>query len=71
MTYLRMWLAFALAFACSLARATPPATLADLTSAIDFTTASAALLAVALAVIAFKVVKQGGMIVLRFIGWAK
>jgi hypothetical protein len=56
---------------CGFAFATAPATLADLTAAISFTDVVAAVLAVGLAIIVFKLVKQGVMIVLRFIGWAK
>ena len=54
-----------------LAFATGPATLADLTTAVDFATATAAMLAVAVLVIGFKVMKQGAMVVLRWIGFAK
>jgi hypothetical protein len=55
----------------ALAQSTPPATLADLTGGISFTTAAAAVLAVALVVIGFKVVKQGANIVLGMIGKAR
>lgn len=51
--------------------ALPPATLVDLTTGVDFATATAAMLAVALAVIGFKVMKQGAIVVLRWIGFAK
>lgn len=46
----------------------PPATLADLTGAISFANATAAVLAIALAIIGFKVIKQGAVIVLSWIG---
>jgi hypothetical protein len=49
----------------------PPATLADLTGGISFTTAAAAVLAVALVVIGFKVVKQGALIVISMITKAR
>ena len=49
----------------------PPATLADLTSGISFTTAAAAVLAVALVIIGFKVLKQGALIVLGMITRAR
>ena len=51
--------------------ALPPATLADLTGVIDFTSMAAAVLAVALVIINFKVVKQGALVVLHFIGFGK
>lgn len=51
--------------------AAAPATLSDLTSVIDFTTMAAAVLAIALVIINFKVVKQGALIVLHFIGFGK
>lgn len=49
----------------------PPATLVDLTGGISFATAAAAVLAVALVIIGFKVLKQGALIVLGMIGKAR
>lgn len=49
----------------------PPATLVDLTGAISFATMTAAVLAVALLVINYKVLKQGALTVMRSIGWAR
>jgi len=60
-----------LSFLSAFSYALPPATLTDLTTAVDFATATAAMLAVAVLVIGFKVIKQGAMVVLRWIGFAK
>lgn len=49
----------------------PPATIADLTSSVDFTTMAAGVLAIALVIINFKVIKQGALVVMRFVGLAK
>lgn len=68
----RVTLGVFLAVLSSFALATdPPATLADLTGGISFTTASAAVLAVALVIIGFKVLKQGALIVLSMITRAR
>lgn len=48
-----------------------PPDLSTLTTAISLDTIGIALLAVAGAIVVFKVLKQGAMIVLRFLGWAK
>jgi hypothetical protein len=53
------------------ALATDPTTLAELTAGISLTTAASAVLAVALVIIGFKVMKQGALIVLGMIGRAR
>jgi hypothetical protein len=50
---------------------TPPASLTDLTGAISFAAMTAAVLAVSLLIINYKVIKQGALVVMRAIGLAK
>ena len=59
-----------LSFVAAPAFALPP-DLTTLTAAINLDTVGAALLAIAVVIVGFKVIKQGAMIVLRFLGWAK
>lgn len=51
--------------------AVDPTTLAELTSSISFTSAATAMLSIGASIVAFKIVKQGVVIVMSMIGKAR